>query len=74
MPKITTIELASGRRYRFTIDTGRDPATGKRRQRRYTFARKAEAGPSWAGSPGRSPTAPTPTGGTAPLTSCATST
>ncbi len=44
MPKITTIDLADGtRRYRFTIDTGRDPATGKRRQRRYTFARKAEA-------------------------------
>lgn len=43
MPKITTIELASGRRYRFTIDTGRDPVTGRRRQRRYTFAKKADA-------------------------------
>ena len=44
MPKITAIELAGGRRrYRFTIDAGRDPVTGKRRQRRYTFDKMKDA-------------------------------
>ena len=44
MPKIETIKRADGsQRYRFTIDVGHDPVTGKRRQRRYTFARMKDA-------------------------------
>ena len=44
MPKIETIKRADGsQRYRFTLDVGRDPVTGKRRQRRYTFARMKDA-------------------------------
>lgn len=44
MPKIETIKRADGsHRYRFMIDVGRDPVTGKRRQRRYTFARMKDA-------------------------------
>lgn len=41
---ISTVRLASGRvRYRFTVDVGRDPATGRRQQRRYTFDTKRAA-------------------------------
>ena len=43
MPKITTADLASGKRYRFTIDAGTDPVTGRRRQRRYSFRRLKDA-------------------------------
>ena len=33
--KIQTVELADGsKRYRFTVDVGRHPVTGKRQQRR----------------------------------------
>ncbi|MFI0406487.1 tyrosine-type recombinase/integrase [Actinomadura sp. 3N508] len=41
---IKTVVLKSGRkRYRFTIDIGPDPKTGKRRQKTYTFDRKKDA-------------------------------
>lgn len=44
MPKIRTIELKDGtRRYRFTVDTGRDPDTGKRRQTTMTFGKLKDA-------------------------------
>jgi hypothetical protein len=44
MPKIDTITTADGsKRYRFTIDIGRDPTTGKRRQRRHTYDRMKTA-------------------------------
>ena len=43
MATITTIELQNGqKRYRFTVDVGRD-ASGKRLQRRYTFGRLKDA-------------------------------
>ena len=36
--------MADGsKRYRFTVETGRDPVTGKRTQRRYTFTRMKDA-------------------------------
>jgi len=42
--QIQTLARADGsRRYRFTVDIGRDPVTGKRRQRRYTFDRMKDA-------------------------------
>lgn len=37
MPAIQTVQRAGGVRYRFTLSLGRDPATGSRRQRVYTF-------------------------------------
>ena len=44
MPKIDTITTADGsKRYLFTIDIGRDPTTGKRRQRRHTYDRMKTA-------------------------------
>jgi integrase len=42
--QIQTLTTADGsKRYRFTVDIGKDPVTGKRRQRRYTFSRMKEA-------------------------------
>ena len=43
MPKITKVERAGGPRYRFTLNLGRDPATGRRRQRVYTYDTHAVA-------------------------------
>ncbi len=41
---IKTITLKDGRkRYRFVVDIGRDPETGKRRQKTHTFDKKGEA-------------------------------
>ncbi|MGH2813492.1 MAG: Arm DNA-binding domain-containing protein, partial [Actinomycetota bacterium] len=41
---IKTITLKSGRkRYRFVVDIGPDPETGKRRQKTFTFERKKDA-------------------------------
>lgn len=41
---IKTITLADGtKRYRFVTDTGRDPVTGRRRQKTHTFDRKKDA-------------------------------
>ena len=37
MPSIQQVQRAGGVRYRFTLSLGRDPATGNRRQRVYTF-------------------------------------
>jgi integrase len=37
MPSIQQVQRAGGTRYRFTLSLGRDPATGNRRQRVYTF-------------------------------------
>ena len=37
MPAIQTVTRAGGVRYRFTLSLGRDPATGNRRQRVYTY-------------------------------------
>ena len=37
MPAIQQVQRAGGVRYRFTLSLGRDPATGNRRQRVYTF-------------------------------------
>jgi integrase len=46
---IKRIELKSGAvRYRFVIDVGRDPETGKRRQVTHTFDRKTEAKAEYA--------------------------
>lgn len=43
-PKIKTINLkAGGTKYRFVIDEGRDPDTGNRIQKTYTFDSKTEA-------------------------------
>jgi integrase len=42
--QIKTLVLPDGsKRYRFTVETGRDPVTGKRTQRRYTFTRMKDA-------------------------------
>ncbi|MCU1670610.1 MAG: Site-specific recombinase XerD [Blastococcus sp.] len=42
---IKTITLKDGtKRYRFVVDIGRDPVTGKRQQKTYTFDKKGEAG------------------------------
>lgn len=55
---IKRIELKDGTvRYRFVIDIGRDPETGKRRQLTRTFDRKREARLSTPGS-GTRPTTP----------------
>jgi integrase len=44
MPEIKTITLKDGRRrYQFVVDVGRDPATGRRRQKTHTFDTKREA-------------------------------
>lgn len=44
MGQIKTLTMADGsKRYRFTVETGRDPVTGKRTQRRYTFTRMKDA-------------------------------
>jgi integrase len=44
MAKIQTVTLASGKkRYRFVLDAGPDPRTGKRRQRKFTYDRLADA-------------------------------
>lgn len=41
---IKTVALKSGRkRYRFVVDIGADPVSGKRRQKTYTFDRKGDA-------------------------------
>jgi integrase len=41
---IKTVTLADGtKRYRFVVDVGRDPVTGKRKQKTHTFDRKKEA-------------------------------
>jgi len=46
---IKRIELADGTvRYRFVVDIGRDPVTGKRRQKTHTFDRKREAQAEYA--------------------------
>ena len=43
MPEIETVTLQSGRkRYRFVVDVGRDPATGKRQQKTHTYDTKRE--------------------------------
>lgn len=42
--QIKTIELKNGKkRYRFVVDIGRDPITGKRQQKTYTFDKKGDA-------------------------------
>ena len=43
MPAIQTVQRAGGVRYRFTLSLGRDPATGNRRQRVYTFDDEKQA-------------------------------
>ena len=43
MPKISRVERADGPRWRFTLNLGRDPVTGNRRQRVYTYDTHAEA-------------------------------
>lgn len=44
MPKIKTVTLGDGsKRYRFVVDVGRDPATGKRKQETHTFAKQKDA-------------------------------
>ncbi|MDN5917095.1 MAG: tyrosine-type recombinase/integrase [Pseudonocardia sp.] len=42
-PKIRTVQVGDQVRYRFVVDTGRDPITGKRRQLTRTFDRKKDA-------------------------------
>jgi hypothetical protein len=45
MPEIKTITLKDGRkRYQFVVDVGRDPATGRRRQKTHTFDSAAQFG------------------------------
>ena len=43
MPKIRKVERAGGPRYKFTLNLGRDPVTGNRRQRVYTYDTEKEA-------------------------------
>ncbi|HVL84697.1 MAG TPA: tyrosine-type recombinase/integrase [Pseudonocardia sp.] len=44
MPEIKLVTLPGGRkRYRFVVDVGRDPATGRRQQKTHTFDTKREA-------------------------------
>ena len=44
VPKIKTVTLGDGsKRYRFTVDIGRDPETGKRQQKTMTFRLQREA-------------------------------
>ena len=42
-PKIKPIEVNGQTRYRFVVDVGRDPTTGKRKQLTRTFNRKKDA-------------------------------
>jgi integrase len=43
MPRIQQVQRAGGVRYRFTLNLGRDPVTGNRRQRVYTFDDRRQA-------------------------------
>ena len=48
--KIKVVDRRTGKtvvRYQLTVDTGRDPQTGKRRQIRRRFATEAAAAPNW---------------------------
>jgi integrase len=42
-PKIKPIQVGDRTRYRFVVDIGTDPMTGKRRQKTYTFDRRRDA-------------------------------
>lgn len=42
-PTIKPVQVGEKTRYRFVIDIGRDPVTGKRKQKTYTFDRRREA-------------------------------
>src|SRR4051812_2128756 len=42
-PAINTIQIGGKTRYRFVVDIGSDPVTGKRRQIRRTFDRRRDA-------------------------------
>lgn len=42
-PKIRPVQVGDRTRYRFVVDIGRDPVTGKRRQLTRTYDRKGEA-------------------------------
>jgi hypothetical protein len=45
---IKTVTLKDGtKRYRFVVDVGRDPKTGKRQQKTMTFDKKREAEKEW---------------------------
>jgi hypothetical protein len=57
---IKKIALKDGTvRYRFVVDIGRDPETGKRQQKTFTFDTKREAAPSTTRSGTRPTRAPT---------------
>jgi integrase len=43
VPKITKVQRAGGPRWRFTLNLGRDPVTGNRRQRVFTYDTEGQA-------------------------------
>lgn len=42
-PTIKPVQVGEKTRYRFVVDIGTDPVTGKRKQKTYTFDRRREA-------------------------------
>jgi integrase len=42
-PTIKPVQVGEKTRYRFVVDIGRDPVTGKRKQKTYTFDRRRDA-------------------------------